>query len=135
MARIVVSIVGSTHMSDDVLRRGAAILASEIDLRTVGPVVREGEEAVLVAIANSDLGPNRLSHRLQRFEERTLFRYRLLAYGALVYRSESLQVPPTDLDVIVPALESLHRADPGFEIPLLGNVTAHHKQDADRPQS
>ncbi|RYG25999.1 hypothetical protein EON82_05025 [bacterium] len=135
MARVAVCIVGSSDMPDEALRRGAAVLASEMEIRTIGPVVREGEQAVLAVIANSELGPVRLSQVLQRFQERTLFRYRLLAYGALVYRSDNLNVPPTDMEAIIPALESLHRVDSGFEIPLLGKVSAHLGTDSDRPQS
>src|SRR5690349_16752100 len=135
MARVAVCIVGPQDLPDDVLRRGATALGSGLDIRTVGPVVRDGDQAVVVAIARSDVGLLQLVRLLERFEERTLFQYRLLAYGALVYRAKGLNVPPMDVDVIIPALESLHRIDPGFRIPLLGNVTAHLSPDYNRPQS
>lgn len=135
MARVAVSIVGPSELPDDVLRRGAAALGSALDVRTVGPIVRADNRAVLVVIARSDMGLLWLARLLERFEERTLFEYRLLTYGALVYRSEALSVPPTDMKAIIPALESLHRIDAGFQIPLLGNVTAHLGGSSDRPQS
>ena len=135
MARVAVCIVGAQDLANEVFRRGAAALAIRIGVQAVGPVMRGNGRAALVAIVRTDAGPSGLHRSLRNLQQDRELHFRLLSYGALIYRSDRLCVPPLEVDLLLPELESLQNLDPGFEIPLLGNVTAHLGRVSNRPQS
>ena len=118
MARVAIMLVEGQGASFDAVAR----LAARLDPIAVGSAV----EGIVVVTAQTSMGPVALD-RLVRGIGATV-----LAYGSLVYRSTELDVPRSGIPT--EALRSLAEADPGFEVPGLGNVTTHLRGVSNRQE-
>lgn len=133
MARVAVSIVGAENLPDEVFGRASASLAARMEVMSVGSVERDADRAGMAAVLRTRIGPLALESILDRLNPADgSVAFGVLAYGALVYRDESLVVPPPSFDGLTAVLRSLARLDENFQIPNLGNVTAHLSSLSDR---
>ena len=130
MTRVVIGLIGADRLSDEALRDAIATLATRIDVHRVGSTVRERDEIAVAVVARTEGGPVALDRLLGRLALGGGVTYRILAYGALIYRSVGLDVPPRAIAPV--ALRSLAQADPEYDLPGLGKVTAHLAALSDR---
>lgn len=130
MARVAFEVVGSQDLPEAAFREAVAAVAVHLRVIAVGPVVREEGCAALAATARASEGPVAFAQTLEWVGLEVGLRVRPLAYGALVYRSSGLNVPPSEIGEA--SLRSLAAADPDFEIPGLGRVGAHLRGTRDR---
>ncbi len=134
MALVAVSIVGAENLPAEVFRRAGAALAARIEITGLGPVEREAGIAAMAVVLRTRIGPSALEKMLRRLTPTSgSVSFGVLAYGALVYRDEEIVVPPANFANLGAILRSLARVDPDFQIPNLGNVSAHLSDSLDRP--
>lgn len=135
MALVAVSIVGAGSLSVETFRKAGAALAARLDINALGKLHREADMAGMAAILRTRTGPHAIEATMERLSQASgEVSFHLLSYGALVYRDESLIVPPPGIANLKVALLSLAELDPGFEIPTLGNVSSHLRASSDRHQ-
>ena len=133
MALVAVSIVGAESLPAEAFRKGGAALAARLEIHALGHLHRESGLAGMAAVLRTRVGPHALEALLERLSlESGEISFHLLSYGALVYRDESLSVPPPGVANLRGALRSLAELDPGFEIPTLGNVSTHLRDASNR---
>ena len=132
MARVAIMLVGGQDRSEASYGEALAVLGARLDVISIGPIVRKAGASVVVLTVQTSMGPAHLDGVLEGLGLRLDLAMDILSYGALIYRSSEVDVPPRGVGRLDAALRSLAEADPGFEIPGLGNVTTHLQDVSNR---